>query len=50
MPAAIETHVKTNVINQWLAGDGRDRIAADNQYPILSLNGKKESRIQIMIL
>jgi transposase len=30
MPAAIETNVKTNVIKQWLSGDSRDRIAADN--------------------
>src|SRR5437870_4834197 len=30
MPPAIETNVKTNVIKQWLSGDSRDRIAADN--------------------
>jgi hypothetical protein len=30
MPAAIETIVKTNVIKEWLSGDSRDRIAADN--------------------
>jgi hypothetical protein len=30
MPAAIDTQVKKQVINQWLAGDSRDRIAADN--------------------
>ena len=31
MPAAIDTRIKRQVINQWLAGDSRDRIAADNQ-------------------
>ena len=30
MPAAIDTQVKKQVINQWLSGDSRDRIAADN--------------------
>jgi hypothetical protein len=30
MPAAIDTRVKKQVINQWLSGDSRDRIAADN--------------------
>jgi hypothetical protein len=30
MPAAIDTQVKKHVINQWLSGDGRDRISADN--------------------
>ena len=30
MPAAIDTHVKKQVVNQWLSGDCRDRIAADN--------------------
>jgi hypothetical protein len=30
MPAAIEPKVKKQVINQWLSGYGRDRIAADN--------------------
>ena len=30
MPAAIDTQVKKQVINQWLAGESRDRIAADN--------------------
>jgi hypothetical protein len=30
MPAAIDTQVKKEVINQWLSGDSRDRIAADN--------------------
>ncbi len=30
MPAAIDTQVKNQVINQWLSGDSRDRIAADN--------------------
>ena len=29
MPAAIDTQVKKQVINQWLTGDSRDRIAAD---------------------
>jgi hypothetical protein len=30
MPAAIDTQVKIQVISQWLSGDSRDRIAADN--------------------
>ena len=30
MPAAIDTQVKKQVINQWLAGESRDRISADN--------------------
>nr|MDQ6864837.1 hypothetical protein [Thermoproteota archaeon] len=30
MPAAIDTQVKRRVIIQWLAGESRDRIAADN--------------------
>jgi hypothetical protein len=30
MPAAIGTQVKKQVINQWLSGDSRDIIAADN--------------------
>jgi hypothetical protein len=30
MPAAIDTQVKKQVVNQWLSGDNRDRIAADN--------------------
>jgi hypothetical protein len=30
MPAAIDTQVKKQVIKQWLAGESRDRIAADN--------------------
>jgi hypothetical protein len=30
MPAAIDSRVKKHVINQWLSGDSRDRIAADN--------------------
>jgi hypothetical protein len=30
MPAAIVTQVKKQVINQWLSGDSRDTIAADN--------------------
>ena len=30
MPSAIDTQVKKQVINQWLSGDSRDRIAADN--------------------
>jgi transposase len=30
MPAPIDMHVKKQVINQWLSGDSRDRIAADN--------------------
>ena len=31
MPAAIDSQVKKQVINQWLSGDSRDRIAADNE-------------------
>src|SRR6266487_1871213 len=31
MPSAIDTQVKKQVINQWLIGDSRDKIAADNQ-------------------
>jgi hypothetical protein len=30
MPAAIDPVIKKQVINQWLSGDSRDRIAADN--------------------
>ena len=30
MPAAIDFHVKKQVINRWLSGDSRDKIAADN--------------------
>ena len=30
MPAAIDAQVKKQVVNQWLAGESRDRIAADN--------------------
>jgi hypothetical protein len=30
MPTAIDAQVKKQVINQWLSGDSRDRIAADN--------------------
>jgi len=30
MPAAIDNQIKKQVINQWLSGDSRDRIAADN--------------------
>jgi hypothetical protein len=30
MPAAIDAQVKKQVINQWLSGDSRDRIAANN--------------------
>src|SRR5438552_12417894 len=30
MPAAIDTQIKKQVVNQWLAGNSRDRIAADN--------------------
>jgi hypothetical protein len=31
MPTAIDALVKKQVINQWLSGDSRDRIAADNK-------------------
>jgi hypothetical protein len=30
MPSAIDPEVKKQVIKQWLSGDSRDRIAADN--------------------
>jgi hypothetical protein len=30
MPSAIDPEVKNQVIKQWLSGDSRDRIAADN--------------------
>src|SRR5215831_16791730 len=30
MPAAIDPIIKKQVVNQWLSGDSRDRIAADN--------------------
>jgi hypothetical protein len=30
MPAAIDAQIKKQVINRWLSGDSRDRIAADN--------------------
>ena len=30
MPSAIDSQVKRHVINQWLVGESRDRIAADN--------------------
>jgi hypothetical protein len=30
MPAAIDSHVKKQVITQWLSGDSRDKIATDN--------------------
>ena len=30
MPAAIDAKVKKQVINQWLSGESRDRIAVDN--------------------
>jgi hypothetical protein len=30
MPAPIDTQIKRQVVNQWLSGDSRDRIAVDN--------------------
>ena len=30
MPAAIDSEIKKQVINQWLSGDSRDGIADDN--------------------
>jgi hypothetical protein len=30
MPAAIDSQAKKQVVNQWLAGNSRDRISADN--------------------
>ena len=30
MPAAIDPVIKKQVVNQWLSGDSRDRIAVDN--------------------
>jgi hypothetical protein len=55
MPAAIDTQVKKQVINQWLSGDGRDRNAADNKIGAGTVSNiinewKKESRIQNTIL
>ncbi|MFL6363386.1 MAG: hypothetical protein ACJ709_08110 [Nitrososphaeraceae archaeon] len=31
MPAAIEASIKTKVIQQWLSGDSRAKIAIDNK-------------------
>ena len=39
MPAAIENNIKTNVIKQWLGGDPRDKIAADNQIGTGTVSG-----------
>jgi hypothetical protein len=39
MPPAIENEVKTNVIRQWLDGDTRDKIAADNQIGAGTVSG-----------
>jgi hypothetical protein len=30
MPAAIDPVIKKQIVNQWLSGESRDRIAADN--------------------
>ena len=30
MPAGIDPVIKKQVVNQWLSGASRDRIAADN--------------------
>jgi hypothetical protein len=30
MPSAIDSMIKKQVVNQWIVGDSRDRIAADN--------------------
>jgi hypothetical protein len=38
MSAAIDTEVKKLVINQWLAGVSRDRIAADNNIGAGTVN------------
>jgi hypothetical protein len=39
MPAAIDNSVKTNVIRQWLDGDTRDKIAADNRIGAGTVSG-----------
>jgi hypothetical protein len=39
MPAAIENKIKTNVIKQWLDGDSRDKIAADNHIGAGTVSG-----------
>jgi hypothetical protein len=53
MPAAIHQQIKKQVINQWLSGDSRDRIAADNHIGAGTVSNiinewKKESRIPSM--
>jgi len=39
MPAAIDNEVKMKVIKQWLDGDTRDKIAADNQIGAGTVSG-----------
>jgi hypothetical protein len=39
MPSAIDNSVKTNVIKQWLDGETRDKIAADNQIGAGTVSG-----------
>lgn len=39
MPAAIKNDIKTNVIKEWLNGDARDKIAADNQIGAGTVTG-----------
>jgi len=53
MPAAIDPVIKKQVVNQWLSGDNRDRIAADNGIGTGTVSNiiddwKKESRTQTM--
>jgi hypothetical protein len=38
MPSAIDSQVKKQVVNQWLSGDSRDRIAADNDIGAGTVN------------
>jgi hypothetical protein len=39
MPAAIENSVKTNVIKEWLSGNTRDEIAANNEIGAGTVSG-----------
>jgi hypothetical protein len=39
MPPAIGDDIKSNVIKQWLDGDTRDKIAADNQIGAGTVSG-----------
>lgn len=53
MPVAIDAIIKKQVVKQWLSGDSRDRIAADNGIGAGAVSNildgwKKECRIQTM--